>query len=142
MINVYSDNYQSALNYLKNNKANLHNILIMASDFNIRDSDCDSSYSFYSIHNDTLLNIADSFDLKLSCSIQQISTQYSNNTNNTNLVIDLFFLQLNSIKINNHSILLDLCYPSDHISLITNIFINEEVIQDKYCTIIKNSKEE
>ena len=114
----------------------------MASNFNIRDSDCDSSYSFYSIHNDTLLNIADSFDLKLSCSIQQISTQYSNNTNNTNLVIDLFFLQLNSIKINNHSILLDLCYPSDHISLITNIFINEEVIQDKYCTIIKNSKEE
>ena len=49
MINVYSDNYQSALNYLKNNKANLHNILIMASDFNIRDSDLDSSYPFPSV---------------------------------------------------------------------------------------------
>jgi len=53
MINVYSDNYQSALNYLKNTKANLHNILIMASDFNIRDSDFDSSYPFHSVHSNT-----------------------------------------------------------------------------------------
>ncbi len=30
MINVYSDNYQLALKYLKDIKANLHNILVMA----------------------------------------------------------------------------------------------------------------
>jgi len=91
MINVYSDNYQSALNYLKNTKANLHNILIMASDFNIRDSDFDSSYPFHSVHSNTWLNITDLFGLKLSCSIQQISTWYSDNVNNTNSVINLFF---------------------------------------------------
>lgn len=41
----------------------------MASDFDIRDSDWDSSYSLYSVHSDTLLDIADLFGLKLSCSI-------------------------------------------------------------------------
>ena len=39
MINVYSDNNHLALKYLKDTKANIHNILIMAGDFNIRYSD-------------------------------------------------------------------------------------------------------
>ena len=69
MINIYSNNHQLALNYLKNTEANLSNVLIMASDFNIRDSNCNSSYSFHLIYSDTLLNIADLFDLKLSYSI-------------------------------------------------------------------------
>jgi len=139
MINVYSNNYQSASNYLKDTEVNLHNVLIMAGNFNIRNSDWDFSYPFYLVYNDTLLNIADLFDLKLLCSIQQIPTQCSNNANNTNLDIDLFSLQLNSIKINNYNIFLDLYYPSDYTLLNVDIFINEEVIQDKCHTIIKNS---
>ena len=39
MINVYSDNDHSALKYLKDTKTNIHNVLIMISDFNIKDSD-------------------------------------------------------------------------------------------------------
>jgi len=39
MMNIYSDNNYSALKYLKDTEANIHNILIMAGDFNIRDSD-------------------------------------------------------------------------------------------------------
>ena len=39
MINVYSNNYQSASNYLKDTEVNLHNVLIMAGNFNIRNSD-------------------------------------------------------------------------------------------------------
>jgi len=39
MINVYSDNNQSALKYLKDTEANIWNILIIAGDFNIKDSD-------------------------------------------------------------------------------------------------------
>jgi len=70
MINVYSDNCQSALKYLKNTEVNIQNVLIMAGDFNIRNSDWDLSYPFHSIHTDFLLEIADSFDLKLSCPIQ------------------------------------------------------------------------
>ena len=39
MINIYSNNHQIALKYLKNPEANLCNILVMARNFNIRDYD-------------------------------------------------------------------------------------------------------
>ena len=39
MINIYSNDYQSALKYLKDTEVNICNVLIMAGDFNIRDSD-------------------------------------------------------------------------------------------------------
>ena len=39
MINIYSDDYQSALKYLKNTEANLYNVLVIAGNFNIRDRD-------------------------------------------------------------------------------------------------------
>ena len=38
-INIYLDNQQSILKYLKNTEVNLNNILIMTRDFNIRDND-------------------------------------------------------------------------------------------------------
>jgi len=38
MINVYSDANQIALKYLKNTEVNIYNVLVMTSDFNIRDS--------------------------------------------------------------------------------------------------------
>jgi len=52
------------------------------------------------------------------------------------------FLQANSEEFNNYSILPDLWSLSDYTSLIVDIIINEEFIQDKCWTIIKNSKEE
>ena len=39
LINVYSDNQQSTLKYLKNTEVNLNNIIIMTEDFNIRNTD-------------------------------------------------------------------------------------------------------
>ena len=39
VINVYSDDQQSVLKYLKNIEINLNNILIITGDFNIRDND-------------------------------------------------------------------------------------------------------
>jgi len=116
--------------------------LIIARDFNIRDSDWDPFYLFHSIHSDSLLEVADSLNLKLSSPIQQVSTHYSNNRNNINLVINLFFLWLNSIKINNHIVFSELWYSSNYTLLTVNIFISEGFIQDKRWTIIKNSKEE
>ena len=142
MLNVYSDDHQTTLKYLKNTKVNLQNILIMADDFNIRNSIWDPFYPFHLSHSNSLLQIADSLDLKLSNPIQQIPTWYSDNANNINLVIDLFFLCSNSMEINNHSINPDIWYLSDHTPLTINIVITEEFIQDKWCTIIKNSKEE
>jgi len=77
----------------------------MTEDFNIRDSNWNPSYPHYSASSNTLLEIADSLDLKLSFSINQVSTWYIDNLNNANLVIDLMFLQLDSEEIDNHLIL-------------------------------------
>ena len=37
MINIYFDSSQSALKYLKDTEVNIHNVIIMTGDFNIRD---------------------------------------------------------------------------------------------------------
>jgi len=58
---------------------NLNNILIIIEDFNIRDNNWDPSYLYHLIHTDTLREIADSFNLELSLSINQVSTQYTDN---------------------------------------------------------------
>jgi len=46
------------------------------------------------------------------------------------------------MEINNHSINPDIWHLSDHASLIINIVITKEFIQDKWHTIVKNSKKE
>ena len=50
MVNVYSDSFQSPLKYLKDTETNIHNIIIMMGDFNIRDSIWNSNFSFHSSH--------------------------------------------------------------------------------------------
>ena len=124
MINIYSDDYQSDLKYLKDTEVNIWNMLIMAEDFNIRNSDWDLSYSFYFFHSDTLLEIVESFNFKLSCPNQQSSTCYFNNGSDSNSVIDLFFLWSNLTEINNYFVLPEL---SDHASLIVDISIAEKI---------------
>ena len=88
------------------------------------------------------MEVADSFDLKLSSPVNQVPTQYTNNPNNSNLVINLMFLWSNSVEINNHFILSESQSLSNHAPLTVNIFISKEFIQDKWWTIIRNSKEE
>ena len=61
IINVYLDDHQNILKYLKNTEVNLNNILIITGDFNIRDNDWDLSYPHYSSYTDTLLEVANSF---------------------------------------------------------------------------------
>jgi len=41
---------------------------------------------------DILMEIANSFNLRLSISVNQVLTQYANNTNDSNSVIDSMFL--------------------------------------------------
>ena len=38
LINIYSDLSQSALKYFKDTKVNIHNVLVMTGNFNIRDN--------------------------------------------------------------------------------------------------------
>jgi len=102
ILNVYLDNQQNALKYLKNTKVNLNNILIMTEDFNIRDSDWNPSYSHYLSYSDILREIADDLNLNLSTPINPVSTQYVDNSQNSNLVIDFMFLYTKSERFNNH----------------------------------------
>ena len=64
LLNIYSDDYQSALKYLKDIKANLSNVIIITGDFNIRDSNWNLLYLYHSTHADTLSEVANVVNLK------------------------------------------------------------------------------
>jgi len=103
IINIYSDDHQTALKYLKDTEVNLNNILIMIGDFNIKDNNWDLLYSHHSTHADILREIADSFNLELLLFINQVPTQYINNSQDLNSVLDLMFLCANTEEFNNLS---------------------------------------
>ena len=92
IINMYSNEQQNTLKYLKNIEINLNNILVMTGDFNIRDINLDPSYFYHSVYTNTLQEVANSFDLELSTSINLVLTQYTDNYQDTNLILDLIFL--------------------------------------------------
>ena len=140
LLSIYSDSNQSALKYLKDTEANIWNILVMTGDFNIRDSDWDPNFPFHLVHSDLLIDIVDMFDLSFLNPINPISTRYSDNCNNSNSVIDLMFLRPNFIELNNYLILPELWYLSDYASLVVDIYISEEFVQDERHIFIKNSK--
>ena len=142
LINVYSDSSQLALNYLKDTEANINNILIMMGDFNIRDSLWNPNYPHHSIHSDLLLDIADSFFLDLSIPVNPVSTRYSNNNQDSNLVLDLMFLRFGSAKLSNHYIHPNWQLALDHTPLTITIPIIKEYIQTKKYMIVKDSEEE
>jgi len=104
--------------------------LVSKAFYNIRDRDWNPKYPFYSIHSDLFLDIADTFDLLFSYSTNFISTRYSDNNNDSNSVINLIFFRSNSLELNNYLILPDLWYSLDHTTLVVNIHISEEFIQD------------
>jgi len=103
----------------------------MTGDFNIRDNNWDLSYPHHSVYTDTLMKIADTFDLRLSTPIIQVLTQYTNDPNKFNSVIDLLFLWVNSKEIDTYFILPDLWSSSNYTLLMVDIIISEESIWDK-----------
>ena len=92
IMNVYSDSSHTTLKYLKDTEVNLSNLLIMASDFNIRNSFWDLAFPHHSHLYDDLLIIADSFNLELSRPTNNVSTRYSDSDSGSNSTIDLMFL--------------------------------------------------
>ena len=50
LLNIYLDDQQNTLKYLKDTKVNFNNVLIMTRDFNIRDSNWSLLYLYHSIH--------------------------------------------------------------------------------------------
>jgi len=80
------------------------NVLVIASDFNIRDSIWDFSFFFHSIYNNLLVNVTDFFDLMLSHPTNQVPTRYLDNINDISSVIDLRFLRPNFMEFDNYII--------------------------------------
>jgi len=80
----------------------------MTGNFNIRDSNWDPDYSFHFVYSDLLFDIVDTFNLSFSHPTYPISIRYSDNSENSNSAIDLIFLRLNSLELDNPSILLEL----------------------------------
>jgi len=98
------DSSQPALKYLKDTETNIHNIIIITGDFNIRDSLCDTNFQFHSVHSDTLFDITDSFSLTISKPSENFPTRFLDNNCNSNSVLDLVFLCPSSLEFNHHHI--------------------------------------
>ena len=64
----------------------------MTDDFNIRDSLWDLNFPFHSVHSDILFDIVDLFSLAISKPTENFPTRFSDNNQNSNLVLDLVFL--------------------------------------------------
>jgi len=131
-----------ALQYLKDTEVNIGNVLIMTGDFNISTCLWDPSYLFHSSHKDTLFEIADSFHVALSKPTEILPTRYSDNTQDSNSVLDLVFLHPNSMEHNNHHIHLEWRLMSDHTPITVDIHIHEEQVQTRKQSLPKNSEEE
>ena len=128
MINVYSDSSQLALKYLKDTEFNIHNVIIITGDFNIRDSIWDSNFPFHSSHSNSLFDIADSFSLDISKPLKNVSTKFSNNDHNANFVLDLVFLCLSSPEFNCHCIHPNWRLSSDYAPITVEVSICKERI--------------
>ena len=98
-MNIYSDLSHTALKYLKNTEVNIDNVILMTGDFNIGDSLWDSSFPFHSSISDDLIIIANSFNLALSTLTNPCLTRYSDMAGESNSVIDLMFLQYESLEL-------------------------------------------
>jgi len=85
--------------------------------------------SIISVHTDILMEIADFFNLRMSTPTIQALTWYTDNSNDSNSVINLISLHANSTEIDNHFILLDLWSLSHHASLTVNIIIEKETFK-------------
>jgi len=104
LINISSNLSQAALNYRKNTEVEIDNILILTGDFNIRDHIWDPNFPYYSHHRETLFEIMDSLQLEISEPYEFFPTKYSDDSQISNLVLDLVFLCPGYPEFNNHHI--------------------------------------
>ena len=126
LINIYLDFSQSALKYLKDTKTNIHNVIIMTGDFNIRNSLWNMNFVFHSVHSDTLFDIADLFSLAISKPSENFPIRFLDSDHNSNLVLDLVFLHLFSSEFNCHYI-----HPKWRLSFNHALITIDIPIQDK-----------
>jgi len=86
--------------------------------------------------------LAESLGLDLSPPLNPSPTRFVDNPCDTNSVIDLVFINPNNPGFGQHSLHPELHRPSDHVSLIIEVGINETNIDKSFWSICKDSKEE
>ena len=86
--------------------------------------------------------IADSFDLALLSPTNSSPTRFSDTAGKSNLVIDLIFLQCGLIELYQHTILSESQLSSDHVPLVIDIPICNEVIHSSKLVITPGSNQE
>ena len=114
----------------------------MTRDFNIRNNDWDPSYPYHLVHMNMLQEVADSFGLEMSTSINPVPARYMDNSQDLNLVLDLMFLWAGPVEFDNYEISPDLQSPLNHAHLSISIIVEKESIQEKKRFIIRNSDKE
>jgi len=75
--------------------------------------------------------MAENFGLKLSTPINSVPTQYTDNFQGSNSVLDLIFLRTGSEEFNNYIILPDLQSLSGYTSLLVSMIMKKEFIWKK-----------
>ena len=99
-------------------------------------------YPLYSSYSDLLLDITDSFSLRLSYLTNPVPTRYSDNNQNSNLVINLMFLKYGIVELDNHTIHLEWRLLLDHAFLSVTILIEHQHINNHIQFIPNSNKEE
>ena len=102
LINVYSDNLHTAVNFLSREALNIPNLLYIGRDFNTRDVEQDSSVSLHPAAGQSLRDLADSYSLVRSLPALHVPTHYSDISSHANSVIDLIFLGINCAQVTHH----------------------------------------
>ena len=74
LMNVYSDNLHTAVDFLSREALNIPNLLYMGGDFNIRDAEWDPSVSSHPAAGQSLRDLADSYSLVHSLSLPTTQT--------------------------------------------------------------------
>ena len=99
LMNVYSDDLHTAVDFLSREALNIPNLLYMGGDFNIRDAEWDPSVSLHPAAGQFLRDLADSYSLVCSLLVLSVPTHYSDISGHSNSVIDLIFLGINCAQV-------------------------------------------
>ena len=127
LMNIYSDDLHTAVDFLSNAAPNIPHLLYMGGDFNVRDAEWDPSVSSHPAAGQALMDLAESYSLVCSIPALSVPTHYSDISSHANSVIDLIFLGISCAQVT-HCIEPDLRRPSDYVPLIVNLSIAPENI--------------
>ena len=96
LMNVYLDDWQSAVKFMLDQVINISNLLYMGGDFNIRDAEWDLFVSVHPAAGQALIDLADSLGLVCSLPVLPVPIHYLDTDGHTNSVIDLIFLGMSA----------------------------------------------